>query len=78
MRLQHLRVATSAALTTENTALLLLRARFRRNVFTELLPNKELFRLSGVMLQYKTRRRYPSNEKEAKRSILGNRELWNV
>jgi hypothetical protein len=46
-------VETCSAQIAENTALLLLRVRFRGNMFTEPLPSNELFRLSGVMSQYK-------------------------
>jgi hypothetical protein len=50
--LPHRYVATSATLTTENTALLSLCLRFRGNVFNEPLPSNGLLRISGVMSQY--------------------------
>jgi hypothetical protein len=48
MCLPHRCVATRTARTTENIALLLLRVRFRGNVFTEPLASNKVFRPSGM------------------------------
>jgi hypothetical protein len=52
MFLPHRCVATSAALTTENSALYSCARSLRQEKFTELLPNNKVFRFSGVMSQY--------------------------
>jgi hypothetical protein len=45
-------VYLSVAGHTKHRSSIVARARFRGNVFTELLPSNELFLLSGVMSQY--------------------------
>jgi hypothetical protein len=53
MCLPHSCIATSeVGAHRENRSSIVARIRFRGNVFTELLSSNELFRLSGVLLQY--------------------------